>query len=103
MLQTTDTPTTTTPQAKPWYFSKIILLSIVGVITYGLDAVTGFLTGAGVTPEQIQIIRDTQPQIAEAVEQYKSGSNILQTTLGVLLPAAIAVVRKWWTNIPLLR
>lgn len=72
-------------------------------MVYGLDALTGFLTGSGVTPEQIQVIRDTQPDIAEAVEEYKSGSNVLQTTLGVLLPALIAVVRRWWTNIPLLR
>lgn len=100
MSQTTDTPTTT---QKPWHQSKIILLSLAAVLVYGLDALTGFLTGSGVTPEQIQVIRDTQPDIAEAVEEYKSGSNVLQTTLGVLLPALIAVVRRWWTNIPLLR
>jgi len=101
MSQTTDTPTT--PQEKPWYSSKIILLSGAAILVYGSNALTGFLTGAGITQDQIEIIRATQPQIAEAVDEYKAGSNILQTTLGVLLPAVIAVVRKWWTNIPLLR
>lgn len=94
---------TPTPTTKPWWQSKIILLAGASALIFGGNALTGFLTGAGVTPEQIDIIRTTQPQIAEAIQQFESGQNILNTILGVLMPALIAVARKWWTNIPLLR
>lgn len=95
--------TTTTPTAKPWYKSKIILLAVSAALVYGANLLTGFLSGAGVTPEQIQVIADTQPEIADAIQQYKDGQNILSVTLGVLFPAIITVVRRWWTNIPLLQ
>lgn len=94
---------TTTPTAKPWYKSKIILLAAAAVLVYGSSLLITFLSGAGVTPEQIQVIADTQPDIADAIQQYKDGQNILSVTLGVLFPAIIAVVRRWWTNIPLLK
>lgn len=95
----TETPTT----AKPWYKSKIILLAVSAVAVFGTNALTGFLTGSGVTPEQIEVIRTVEPQIADAVEQYKNGNNILSVTVGVLIPALIAVARKWFTNVPLLK
>lgn len=95
-----DTPT---PTAKPWHQSKIILLAGASVLIFGGNALSGFLTGAGVTPEQIDVIRSQQPQIAEAVEQFKTGQNILNTILGALMPALIMIARRWWTNIPLLR
>ena len=102
-MSTTPNDTPAPTPAKPWYQSKIILLAGASALIFGGNALSGFLTGAGVTPEQIDIIRATQPQIAEAVEQFKGGQNILNTILGVLMPALIAIARRWWTNIPLLQ
>lgn len=90
-------------QSKPWYKSKIILLSIGGILVYGAGAVTNFLALNGVTPEQLEVLRTTQPQIAEGIEQLKSGGNAFQIIAGLFVPAAIAIARKWFTNIPLLR
>ena len=87
---------------KPWWQSKIILLALGSILVYGGNAVTGVLTGAGVTPDQIDVIRQTQPDIAESVEQLRNGSNAIQVILGGIIPAVIIVVRKWFTNIPFL-
>lgn len=98
-----DTIQTPTPTAKPWYTSKIILLAGASVLVYGGNALTGFLTGAGVTPEQIEVIRSTQPAIAQTIEDFKSGQNILSTIVGGVIPVLIVIARKWWTTISLLK
>ena len=101
MENTTQTPTPA--PSKPWYQSKIILLAGTAVLVYGSNAMTGFLTGAGVTPEQIEVIRSTQPQIADAVEQFKTGQNVLSTIVGGVIPLLIVIARKWFNTISLLR
>lgn len=94
-----STPTST----KPFWKSKIILLSVASILIYGANFLTGFLTGSGVTDEQLDAIRQSQPAIADSVEQLQHGSNVIQVILGGIVPALIAVARKWFTNIPFLR
>jgi len=101
MNNTTQTSTPAT--SKPWYQSKIILLAGSAGLVYGGNALTGFLTGAGVTPEQIEVIRSTQPQIADAVEQFKSGQNVLTIIVGAVIPVLIVIARKWFNTISMLR
>ena len=93
-------PTTTT---KPWWKSKIILLALASALLFGGNALTGFLTGNGVTPEQLDAIKQTQPAIADSVDQLQHGGNVIQVILGAIVPALIFIARKWFTNIPLLR
>lgn len=91
------------PTSKPWYQSKIILLSLSSVAVYGGTWLYNYLSGAGVTPEQIDVIRTTQPQIADAVEEFKTGQNVLNTVIGLVIPSAIAIARRWFTNITFLQ
>lgn len=89
--------------AKPWWQSKIILLALSSILLFGGNALTGFLTGSGVTPEQLDALKQAQPDIANSVEQLQHGGNVIQVILGGIVPALIVIARKWFTNIPFLR
>jgi hypothetical protein len=83
-------------EKKPWYKSKIVLLALAAVLTIGGNALYGFLSGQGVTPEQLDAVANTQPAIAEAIKEYQEGQGILNS-LSVVIFAAIAVIRRWFT------
>lgn len=84
-------------ETKKWYQSKIVLFSLTVFLTVSADLLTGFLTGNGVTPEQIQAIELAQPDVAAAVERLQNGENILQV-IASLFPALIMVLRVWFTS-----
>jgi hypothetical protein len=84
-------------ESKKWYQSKIILLSLSTALVVGGNLLTGFLTGQGVTPEQLNAIAAAEPEVAEAVQRVQAGENILQIIAG-LFPIAIMVLRLWFTN-----
>ena len=87
-----DTPTT-----KKWYQSKIFLLAVVMAIVGGTDLAFGWLSGAGVTPEQINIIEATLPGTAEGVKDAVAGKNYfgIITALGGFVTA---IWRAWFTS-----
>jgi hypothetical protein len=84
-------------QKKSWYKSKIVLLAITAFFTIGTNLATGWLTGQGVTQDQIEAVANTQPAVAEAIKDYQAGQGLLNS-ISVLTFAAIALLRKWFTS-----
>ena len=82
---------------KKWYNSKILILAITAVFTVGTNLVTGWLSGQGVTQEQMDVVAATQPAVAEAIEKYQHGQGIVQS-ISLLAFSAIAVFRAWFTT-----
>lgn len=88
--------TTETPK-KPWYQSKILLVALAGVATIGANLLTGFLSGQGVTEEQIAVVAATQPAVASAIQHYQEGQSLFQV-LSEGAFALIAVWRAWFSG-----
>jgi hypothetical protein len=84
-------------QKKPWYQSKIVLLAITAFFTIGTNLATGWLTGQGVTQDQINAVAATQPAVAEAIDDYQAGQGVLNS-VSVVVFASIALIRKWFTS-----
>jgi hypothetical protein len=84
-------------EKKKWYQSKIILLSLSTALVVGGNLLTGFLTGQGVTPEQLNAIAAAEPEVAEAVQRVQAGDSILQVIAG-LFPVIVLILRVWFTN-----
>lgn len=84
-------------EKKPWHKSKIFLLAVTAVCTIGANLATGWVTGQGVTEEQINAVSATQPAIADAIHNYQSGQGVLNSLSAVAF-AVIAVWRKWFTT-----
>lgn len=70
-------------EKKPWYKSKITLAGIVLAITALTDAVTGFLSGSGVTPEQIAVIEQAYPQAADQIKDAVAGNDYFKAITAV--------------------
>ena len=84
-------------EQKKWYQSKIVLLSLSTVLVVGGNLLTGFLTGQGVTPDQLDAIAAAEPEVAEAVKRIQAGDSILQVIAG-LFPVLVLILRVWFTN-----
>lgn len=82
---------------KKWYQSKLFLLCAVLALVGGTDLAFGWLSGAGVTPEQIQVIDATLPGTADAVKEAIDGKNYLGiiTAIGGFIGA---IWRYWFTT-----
>lgn len=82
---------------KKWYQSKIFLLAAVMALVGGTDLAFGWLSGAGVTAEQIQVIDATVPGTADAVKDAVAGKNYfgIITVLGGFVTA---IWRAWFTQ-----
>lgn len=87
-------------EQKKWYQSKIVLFCISAVLVVGGNLLTGFLTGEGVTPDQLSAIKSAQPEIANAVEKLQAGESALQVIAG-LFPVIILILRVWFTSAPI--
>lgn len=84
-------------QKKPWYKSKIFLLASILAVVFGTDAYFHFISGAGVTPEQIEIVYSTKPEIADAIKDLQDGRP-WYSVIGVVGSVAVAIFRKWFTS-----
>lgn len=84
-------------ERKKWYQSKIVLLALTAVAAIGGNLLTGFITGQGVTQEQINVVAATQPQIAQTIQNVQSGQNIFQS-LSALAFALMGLWRVWYTK-----
>jgi len=85
------------PTTKKWYQSKIFLLAAVMGLVGGADLAFGWLSGSGVTAEQINIIDATLPGTADAVKDAVAGKNYLGviTAIGGFVTA---IWRAWFTS-----
>ena len=84
-------------QKKPWYLSKIALLAFTAAVVIGGNLATGFITGAGVTQEQIDAVATIQPAVADTIKDVKAGQNIFQALTGLGF-GLIGVWRLWFTS-----
>lgn len=84
-------------QKKPWYSSKIILIALTGLVTIGANLLTGFITGNGVTSDQIEAVAQIQPAVADAIQKHQAGEGIIEAISGVFF-AAIVLFRRWFTS-----
>lgn len=85
-----------TPITKKWYQSKIFLLACVMALVGGTDLAFGWLSGAGVTPQQISVIDATLPGTADAVKDAIAAKNYfgIITAIGGFITA---IWRAWFT------
>lgn len=84
-------------EKKKWWQSKIALLGIV-MGTIGLsDLSFGWLSGQGVTTEQIQAVQTALPNVAEQIKDAVAAKNYFGviTSLGGFVTA---IWRVWYTN-----
>lgn len=84
-------------EKKPWYKSKIALLAFTAALMIGGNLITGFITGNGITQEQIEAVGTIQPAVAETIQDVKSGQNIFQA-ITALAFSLIGVWRLWFTT-----
>lgn len=84
-------------EKKPWYKSKIFMAGIILALTALGDLTTGFVSGNGVTADQIQAIQQAYPDAAQNVKDAVSGNDIFKaiTAVGGFL---VAIWRKWFTT-----
>ena len=88
---------TTETTTKKWYKSKIFLLGAVIGLIGATDLAFGWLSGQGVTPEQITVIESTLPGTADGIKDAIAGKNYfgIITALGGFVTA---IFRAWFTS-----
>ena len=84
-------------QSKKWYQSKIALLGIVIALVGGTDFALGWISGQGVTVEQVQAVQTVYPQVAQGIKDAISSNNIFQA-LSVIAGSLTTVWRVWFTT-----
>lgn len=84
-------------EKKPWYKSKIALLSFTAAIVIGGNLAYGFITNSGVSQDQIDAVASIQPAVDQTISDVKDGQNIFQA-LSTLAFTLIGVWRVWFTN-----
>jgi Zn-dependent protease len=90
MSNTSETPVV----KKPWYTSKTVLFAAVVVLIFGGNIAFGWISGQGVTPEQINAVSDAQPAVKEIIERVQNGESILNM-LGIIVGIVIGLLRAW--------
>lgn len=88
---------TTETTTKKWYQSKIFLLGIVLGVVGATDLAFGWLSGHGVTAEQINVIQTTLPDLANNVKDAVIAKNYfgIITAVGGFVTA---IWRYWFTE-----
>jgi len=79
-------------EKKPWWQSKIFVTAVAVVLIFGTNLLTKWLTGQGVSAEQLDAIRLAYPDIAAAIERIQNGESWL-TNIGLIAAALIAIFR----------
>lgn len=82
---------------KKWYQSKLVLLGLSVLFVFGGALLLRFLGNQGVTTEQMAVLQEQYPQIAESIKQIQSGQDIWQS-LGALAGALVVIIRVWFTQ-----
>lgn len=83
-------------EKKKWYQSKIALLGVTLALVAGTQLGFNWL-GTQVTPQQIDVVQQTYPEVAEAIKKAANSGNVFQAISGVA-GALVAVWRIWFTK-----
>ncbi|MEZ4925583.1 MAG: hypothetical protein R3A50_04855 [Saprospiraceae bacterium] len=84
-------------EKKPWWKSKIALLGIV-MGTIGLsDLSFGWLSGQGVSTEQIQAVQTALPNLADQIHDAVVGKNYF-AIISAVGGYVTAIWRIWFTD-----
>lgn len=70
-----------------------LVMAVVGVS----DLATGFISGAGITPDQVGAVQGALPQAVEGIKDSIRGNNIFGA-ITALAGFVTAIWRKWFTN-----
>ena len=92
---------TTATEKKPFWKSKIVLLSGGLILVFGGNLLLGGLFRSGVTPEQIQALEQAYPGAVQVVDGLKNGESIT-SLLGLIVSTLILIARGWFTTVPTL-
>lgn len=82
--------------SKPWYKSKIVIISGIAIVVIVANYLTGFIT-TNATPEQIKAVADLDPAVAETVKAVQDGQNWFSAA-GTLIFTVIGFIRIWFTK-----
>lgn len=84
-------------QKKPWYKSKITLLGILLGIIGVTDLTFGWLTGQGVTEDQIAAVQIAAPSAIDQIKAAEEGNNWfgIITVIGGFFSS---IWRVWFTK-----
>ena len=78
---------------KPWYKSKIVLIALAATALF----LGTYLKSQGITQTQLDVLEQSYPDIAAAVEQYQTDNNFF-ALIGTLASTTIAIIRVWFTQ-----
>ena len=84
-------------EKKPWYKSKIFILGVVMALVGATDLAFGWLSGQGVTTDQVQVIQTQLPDLAGQIKDAVSGKNYfgIITAVGGFVTG---IWRLWFTD-----
>ena len=85
---------------KPWWQSKIVLVSVAAILLFGGGLLYQFLGNQGVTQTQLDVLTQQYPDIKEGVQNLQN-SDTLWKGLGLLVGALAAIFRVWFTTKPI--
>jgi len=82
---------------KKWYQSKIFLLGLVMGIVGLSDFAFGWLSGQGISDEQILVVQNTLPGVGQQIKEAVEGKQYFDiiTAVGGFVTA---IWRKWFTS-----
>lgn len=83
-------------QTKKWYESKLVLFGLALVLVYGTNFLYGWL-GSNVTPEELEVIQDTKPDVLDIINRLRNGESVLNV-IGTAAGVIIVIVRTWFTS-----
>ena len=84
-------------EKKPWYKSKIVLLGLVMALIGLSDLAFGWISGQGVTAEQVQIIDTQLPNLSGQIKAAIEGKNYF-AIISALGGFVTAIWRIWFTD-----
>lgn len=85
-------------EKKPWYKSKIVAAGLVLILTAVSDAVFGFVSGNGITVDQVQVIQTAYPAAAEGIKDAVAANDVFRA-LSAATGFLVAIWRVWFSPV----
>lgn len=85
-------------EKKPWYKSKIVAAGLILAATAIGDAALGFVSGNGITVDQVQAIQTAYPAAARGVEDAVAANDVFRA-LSAITGFLVAIWRVWFSPV----